>query len=154
MEWFKIEWQGAYPIETAQSKIEAMGYGIYAIFGVKNKETKLLYIGETYRQTFGKRLRQHKKEWLFRVNDKMVIHFGKVELPQGVHITQNKIFDIEGVLIHVLLPPFNNISKHGYSGREIVVFNFGKRAILPPFVGNRNFVNLLHEVIKNEKRAI
>ena len=52
MEWFKIDWKGPYPIDTAHTKIGASGFGIYAIYEIKGKTAKLLYIGETYWQSF------------------------------------------------------------------------------------------------------
>ena len=54
MEWFRIDWKGSYPIDTAQAKLGASGFGIYAIYEMKGKTTKLLYIGETYWKSFGK----------------------------------------------------------------------------------------------------
>jgi len=48
MEWFKITWKGAYPIDTTQSKFGSTGFGVYAIYEKRGKTTKLLYIGETY----------------------------------------------------------------------------------------------------------
>jgi hypothetical protein len=140
MEWFKINWQGAYPVDTAHTKSGAKGYGIYAMYQMSGKTPKLLYIGETYRQSFAGRLKQHQKQWLFRVNGKVVIHFGKIESATNVHMTQSKVFDVEGVLIHVLVPPYNTVSKHGYSGRDIIVFNTGKIGTLPKLLGNKELV--------------
>jgi hypothetical protein len=126
MDCFKINWHGAYPVSTAHAQDAAKGHGIYAMYEMSSKTPKLLYIGETYRQSFAGRLKQHQKQWLFRVNGRVVIHFGKIELATGVHMTQSKVFDVEGALIHELVPPYNTVSKHGYKGRDIIIFNTGK----------------------------
>lgn len=150
MDWFKITWQGAYPIETAHTKLEAVGFGVYAIYEMKGKTAKLLYIGETYWQGFGKRLQQHKRDWLFRVNGKVVIHFGTVGLPEGKRISHQKVLDVESALIHVLIPPFNSVSKHGYYGREIMILNLGKIGTIPPLICNKELKTLLTEVTKKK----
>ncbi len=151
MEWFKINWRGAYPIETAQARLEASGFGIYAIFEMKGKTAKLLYIGETYWQSFGKRLQQHKREWLHTVSGRLVIHFGAVGLPEGKRISHEKVLDVESVLIHVLKPPFNTVSKHGYSGREIMILNLGKIGTLEPLICPKELKTLLLEAVKKKR---
>jgi hypothetical protein len=151
MDWYKVEWQGAYPVDTAHTKSGASGYGIYAMFEMSGKTPKLLYIGETYRQSFGTRLKQHQKQWLFRVNGKVVIHYGKIIPPEGKRISSKIVFDIEGLLIHVLVPPYNTVSKHGYYGREIIVFNTGKIGTLPRMLGNKEFVTFLKENMTMKK---
>jgi hypothetical protein len=118
---------------------------------MKGKIAKLLYIGETYWQSFGKRLQQHKRDWLFRVNGKVVIHFGTVGLPEGKRISHEKVLDVESVLIHVLFPPFNNVSKHGYTGREIMIFNLGKIGTLPPLICSKELHALIAETMKGRK---
>lgn len=147
MEWCKINWKGAYPLETAQNRPEAKGDGIYAIYE-KDKSPKLLYIGETYTQNFGKRLQQHKHDWLYRFNKRMIIHFGTVTLPKGTRISLDKIHDIENTLIHILIPPCNNVGKHGYSGRNIMIFNLGKRGTLPHLIGDNEFIATLLTIMK------
>jgi hypothetical protein len=151
MDWYRIDWQGAYPVETAHTKSGAKGYGIYAMYGVKGKNPKLLYVGETYRQSFGERLKQHKKDWLFRVNDKVVIHFGKIILPEGKRISSDVVFDVEATFIHILIPPFNTISKHGYHGRDLMLINTGKIGTLNPIMGSRELVLLLRGMMKKTK---
>jgi hypothetical protein len=61
------------------------------------------------------------------------------------------VFDVEGVLIHVLVPPFNTVSKHGYSGREIMIFNLGKIGTLPPLICSKELHDLIAEVTKDKK---
>jgi hypothetical protein len=148
MEWFKIDWKGAYPIDSAEEKLEAVGFGIYAIYEISAKNPTILYIGETYWQSFGKRLQQHKKEWLYRVNGRLFIHFGTVGLPENKHISHEKILDVESVLIHVLHPPFNTVSKHGYYGREIMIFNLGKIGTIPPLICPKELRSLIDATIK------
>lgn len=149
MEWFKIEWKGTYAIESAQKRPEAQAIGVYAIYEMKNRIAKLLYLGETYRQTFGKRLNQHKKEWLFRINGKVVICFGTLFLPEGKRISSQRILDIEAVMIHSLRPPYNQLHKKGYKGRNILVINTGKTLCLDPIVcDDFNLLPLLKKALK------
>lgn len=151
MEWFKINWKGSYPIETAQNRLEAKGFDVYAIYEMVGKTAKLLYIGETYWQKFGERIKQHQRDWLFRVNGRMVIHFGTVELPEGKRISHERILDVENILIHIYRPPYNNIGKHGYSGRDIMIFNLGKIGTLRPLNCEKELYELLIKTVKNRK---
>lgn len=152
MEWCYINWKGAYPLETAQNKPEAGSYGIYAIFEKIGKGSKLLYIGETYSQSFGKRLQQHKHDWLHRVNARMTIHFGMIGLPKGTRISIDKVYDIENTFIHVLRPPFNNVGKHGYSGRDIMIINLGKIGTLPQLICDTDLIITLQKIVTFKKK--
>ena len=146
MEWFRIDWRGPYPIDTAQAKLTASGFGIYAIHEIKGKTAKLLYIGETYWQSFSKRLQQHKRDWLYRVSGKLVIYFGEVVLPEGKRISHEKVLDVEKALIYVHMPPYNTVSKRGYSGREIMIFNLGKAGTLQRLICTKELRALLKKV--------
>ncbi len=128
MEWFKIDWKGYYSIDTAPDKPEAKDIGVYAIYEMKGREPeKLLYVGETYTQTFSTRLKQHRKDWIPRYEGtKMAVCFGKIAFPAGKKISRQIVLDIERLLIHKLIPPINTSGKKGYKGREIFVFNIGK----------------------------
>ena len=148
MDWFKVDWKGYYPISSAQNRPEADDYGIYAIYEMGNKlPKKLLYIGETYTQVFGKRLRQHQKEWLYRYDGvKMTISFGAICLPTGRKISRQIVLDVEGVLIHSLIPPCNTSGKKGYRGRGIIVINTGKNGTLPKVVSDdKELLSLLRK---------
>jgi hypothetical protein len=148
MEWFEIYWRGPYTIDSAVSKKASESYGIYAIFE-KSLSFKLLYIGETYWQTFGKRLKQHKREWLDNVRGQKVIAFGDVLLPQGKHISYERVMDVEKALIHYLRPPFNTVSKRGYFGREILIFNTGKSCSLDKVIcHDPGLINILKKSFK------
>lgn len=144
MEWFKIDWKGPYRIETAHNRKVAEHFGIYAIYEAKGRAIKLLYIGRTYWQEFGKRLKQHK--WLDRVYGAKSIYFGIVELPEGRRISFERIRDIEEFLIHFYHPPFNTASKKGYRGRDILVVNTGKVATLDKVASDdRELLQLLQK---------
>lgn len=136
MEWFKIDWKGMYPIETAQDKSKATSFGIYAIYDKKGKDNNLIYIGECYWQEFGKRLRQHKSEWLHRIKGKLYVCFGTVMLPKGRKISYERVHDVEAALIHFYRPPCNTVGKRGYSGRDILIFNTGKLIALDSIVSH------------------
>jgi hypothetical protein len=136
MEWFNIDWKGPFPIATCASKPEAKGKGIYAIYEMNGKSfAKLIYIGETFKQSFGKRLKQHEREWLWKVKTaKIGVCFGTVHLPRQQRFTLQRILDIESFLIHDRVPPFNQLSKHHYKGRDILIFHAGKIGLLDPIM--------------------
>lgn len=147
MEWFKVNWKGPYPIESAEGKV---GTGVYAIYQTSGSSLKkLLYIGETYTQEFGKRIQQHRKDWFSRYEGiKMAVCFGDIALPAGRKISQQIVFDIEGVLIHKLIPPCNTSGKKGYGGRGILVINTGKVGKLPNIVSDdRELLSLLRKYL-------
>jgi len=125
-----------YPIETAQDKSKATSFGIYAIYDKKGKDNNLIYIGECYWQEFGKRLRQHKSEWLHRIKGKLYVCFGTVMLPKGRKISYERVHDVEAALIHFYRPPCNTVGKRGYSGRDILIFNTGKLIALDSIVSH------------------
>lgn len=126
-------------MDTAHTRPESRNYGIYAIHEMESRvPRKLLYIGETYTQDFGKRMKQHQRDWLHKYNGvRMVVSFGRICTPNGKRISQEIVFDIEGVLIHNLIPPCNTSGKKGYRGREgIIVFNTGKSGVLSNVVSD------------------
>ena len=133
MEWFRVHWKGPFSVDVSPNRPEARGIGVYAIYGMQGREFhRLLYIGETYKQNFGTRLKQHKKDWLDKVEEpKKAVCFGVVYLPKDKRISGKRVLDVERFLIHKKSPPFNNVSKRGYKGREILVINTGKLGLLP-----------------------
>ena len=133
MDWIEIRWAGPYPIDSAPSMKPAGDFGIYAICGVGRRPA---YIGRTYWQTFGKRIRQHKREWLAKVKGQKRVYFGAVTLPKGKKISYERVADIEQFLISECVPPYNTVSKKGYSGRDLLVINTGKLAALPRLQSN------------------
>ena len=151
MEWFKIDWKGTYPVDTAQYRSAAIAFGIYAIYDRKGKSNKLIYIGECYWQDFKKRLQQHKKQWLHRVKGNLYVCFGTVMLPKGRKISYERVRDVEAALIHFYCPPFNTVGKRGYSGRDILIFNTGKLIALDPIVSPDT--ELLSLLRKTRRRA-
>jgi len=143
-----LKWKGVYPISTAQHRIEAEGVGVYAIYETQGKNlSKLLYIGETYRQTFSKRLKQHKKEWLDSVKADTAICFGIVCLPEGKRTSSQRVLDVEKFLIHSHRPPFNTISKRGYNGRDLMIINTGKIGKLEAVLADHTLLSLLKKCL-------
>jgi len=151
MDWFKIEWKGAYPIETAQSKLEASGFGVYAIYKVTGRASKLLYIGEVYWQSFARRLQQHKREWLYKVKGRLVICFGTVGFPQGGRTSHSKVLDVKSALIYIHKPPFNKASKRNYFGRDILILNLGKIGTLQTLICHPELKALLIKAIRKTR---
>lgn len=148
MEWFKIEWKGPYSLEKARSVKMAEGFGVYVICEAKDKTPKLLYIGKTYIQDFAKRLKQHQKSWMANImTSKIKVYFGSVGLPEGKKISAERISDVEQILIHFLRPPFNTMSKRGYKGRSILIFNLGKAEALGTIISNdRELLAIMQKV--------
>jgi len=148
MEWLKVEWKGTYPISTAQQRVEARGVGVYAIYEMQGSTpSKLLYVGETYRQTFSKRLKQHKKEWLDAIKARTAICFGAVCLPEGKRISSQRVLDAEKFLIHSHRPPYNTISKRGYNGRDMMLINIGKTGKLDSVIADPTLLSLLKKCL-------
>jgi hypothetical protein len=134
MEWFKIDWKGMYPVETAQYKSAAVAYGVYAIYDRKGRSNQLIYIGKCYWQDFATRLRQNKSEWLYKAKGNLYVCFGTVMLPEGRKISPERVHDVEAALIHFYRPPCNTVGKRSYYGRGILIFNIGKLIALDPIV--------------------
>jgi hypothetical protein len=151
MEWFKVDWKGMYPVETAQYKSAASAYGVYAIYDRKGRSNKLIYIGECYWQDFAKRLQQHKSQWLHRIKGKLYVCFGTVTLPKGRIISPERVRDVEAALIHWHIPPFNVVGRRGYHGRGVLIFNTGKSMALDPIVSDDT--ELMSLLRKTRRRA-
>ncbi len=58
MEWFNVHWEGPHAIGSNTNISGSNNFGVYAIYK-KATKPKLLYVGRTYWQDFGKRLKQH-----------------------------------------------------------------------------------------------
>jgi len=130
MECYEIEWKGPHPIDRAPNLKVAGNFGIYAISEKKGSSIKLRYIGRVYWQDFGKRLKQHKRDWLDRISGAKVVHFGLIKIPEGKKVSFERIRDIEEFLIYHHVPPYNTVSKKGYYGRDLLVINTGKSGAL------------------------
>ena len=79
----------------------------------------------------------------------MVICFGTLFLVEGKRISSQRILDIEGAMIHSLRPPYNQIHKKGYKGRNILIINTGKTLSLDSVVcDDSNLLPLLKKALK------
>jgi hypothetical protein len=135
MEWYRINWKGPYAVDKALEMAECEAFSVYAIYEM-TPEPKLLYVGEAYRQDFGKCLRQHKREWLDRIPGTIVIHFGRIVPIEGKEISLQKVEDIEKCLIYIYRPSYNTVNKEGYTGRDILIINTGKVGTIQKLVSN------------------
>jgi hypothetical protein len=140
-----------YPVNKAQNKSASIGFGIYSIYDRKGKSNNLIYIGECYWQDFGKRLRQHKAQWLHSVKGNLYVCFGTVMLSEGRRTSHARVCDVESALIHFYRPPFNTVGKRGYCGRDILIFNTDKLIALDPIVSPDT--ELLALLRKTRRRA-
>lgn len=136
MDWLEVAWTGPYQVERASSVKAAGDFGVYAIYDQATRARKLLYVGRTYWQNFGKRLVQHRREWLDGLRGSQAVHYGAVKAPAGKRITFEKVRDVEEFLIHFYRPPYNTASKKGYLGRDLLLVNTGKSGTLDRVVSN------------------
>jgi hypothetical protein len=44
----------------------------------------------------------------------------------------------------------NTVSKHGYKGRDIIIFNTGKIGTLPKLLGNKELVATIKEIMSKK----
>lgn len=129
METLRFRWYGPLSITDARNFRDFEDYGLYAITRVWGNSEKLLYVGMTYAQDFGKRLAQH-DWWLSSVKGARV-RVGYLELEKGQRTSYQRIKDAENLLIWCLEPPENTQNIRIYSGRELELINVGKRGSLP-----------------------
>jgi len=152
MDWFQVDWKGPFSLEQALVRPEAGFIGVYAIYEMigRNPAT-LLYIGMTYGQGFGMRLKQHRQKWLWRSADisKIVVCFGTIVFARNRRISHDKVHDVERFLIHCYAPRYNDVSKEVYSGRDILLINTGKKLDFATILSDDpDLLNLLKAVCK------
>jgi len=131
METLRFRWYGPYRLDDAIDFREGSDYGLYAITRIwGNFPERLLYIGMTYWQDFGKRLSQHYRDWLGDARG-VRVRFGYLMLQPGQRMSYARIRDAENLLIWCLEPPENTQGVRTYSGRNLRVINSGARGPIP-----------------------
>ncbi|HDX9577692.1 TPA: GIY-YIG nuclease family protein [Bacillus pseudomycoides] len=125
-----IRWFGAYDLDSLDGKQIIMNKGIYAIYRVYGGKETLIYIGKTKRN-FLKRLKEHNKDWLWKVRGEIRIRFGVLEFPNGGKYSEQKLADVESLLISWHEPVENTQSTKYYYGRpNLEVINEGRRGLI------------------------
>jgi hypothetical protein len=125
-----IKWHGAYSLESFYSKEIAQSMGVYAIYRVYGEKETLMYIGKTSR-SFYQRISEHSKDWLWNVKGQIRIRLGVLEFPNGGRFSNQKLADVESLLILCHSPKENTTSTVYYRGRfDLEVINLGRRGLL------------------------
>jgi len=131
METLYFRWYGPYRLDETIEFRESSDYGLYAITRIwGNAPEKLLYIGRVYWQDFGKRLSQHRREWLGNARG-IRVRLGYLELEPGQRTSFERIRDAENLLIWCLEPRENKKGVQTYTGRDLRIINLGARGPLP-----------------------
>ncbi len=127
-----VEWEGPLRFEDALKRNESgkaqdnwagRDYGIYQIYDphILAGEKALLYIGQAADQTFGQRLRQHKKDLLLDESEKdLTIYLGR--LKDKEHYTEKDdwfrwycdVTIAESILIYKYSPHYNSFGLTDY----------------------------------------
>jgi|GEM_PF-1717749 len=144
-----INWaKGAIDYETLktskQSYLKKTGFyamlmGIYNPALGKYENTKLLYIGQAYKQTLGERILQPHNgydcinNYIRKTpNAKLLTMVGVLAKTNISKVTQELFDDIECCLIYHNQPKCNEICKKSYSGRQLTIINTGDFSPLKP----------------------
>jgi hypothetical protein len=135
MEEVWIHWQGPYRRDLYPYRDPPYDYGIYTISRMFGDSRTLLYIGESYYQTMYDRLCCHENNWIDEYRGQMQFNFGTVELKKGCKISEQRIKDIEALMIYYhriyMGQPIKNTSNtRNYYGRNLLIWNLGRRGLL------------------------
>ncbi|GAB6427599.1 hypothetical protein bcgnr5372_37630 [Bacillus luti] len=133
-----IRWSKLCKLSEIHNHEHAYSKGIYAIYRVYSGNETLLYIGKTKRN-FQKRLSEHHKDWICDAKG-IQVRLGILEFPDGERYSENKLADVESLLIHWQEPPENTSSINFYRGRDILeVVNLGNRGALRRRISTKKF---------------
>jgi len=131
----EIEWDGPYHIKDLKGYEGQNANGLYQIYGTHEVHgpNTLLYIGETSRQGFDARLKQHEKEWLEVQATAVEIFIGRLISKTSVAPDEIKrlIKDSEQILIHFCNPIYNSRHVGEIGVQDMILLNFGYRNRLP-----------------------
>lgn len=135
----RVEWDPPASVAGARSLVHRDNdYGLYQVYGVHpvTGPGTLLYIGKVDRQTFGKRVSQH-RSWLDHVIEASV-RVGRLrrgdydEDPPAWSDWRMKVDAVERLTIYWHSPPYNSAHINAYTGLNVRVQNLGDRGRLLP----------------------
>ncbi|SME46218.1 hypothetical protein BACERE00185_05051 [Bacillus mobilis] len=133
-----IRWSKLYNLSEINHYEEAFSKGIYAIYRVYRGKEKLLYIGKTKR-SFSKRLHEHYKDWIHGARG-IHVRLGILEFPNGGKYSEQKLSDVEALLISWHTPLENTQCTNYYIGREnLEVISFGQRGLIDKKITTQNY---------------
>ncbi len=130
MEELWIDWRGPYQLEYVPDREPALDWGIYAINRRWGNAETLLYVGQAYRQNMLSRVWCHRNQWIYQYRGQMLVRFGTIVLDRGYRHSQQRTNDIEALLIYYHQPIHNTQHKRNYNGRELLIWNQGRRGLI------------------------
>lgn len=141
MEIVKIFWSGPYSIDSAIAKFKNYDdYGVYMITRLWGEDSEtILWIGQVYWRCFAERFAEHKRDWLNALRGEIRVRTGKIRLRGNRKISQQKVNDVETLLIYVHKPLYNNKGTSWYYGRELKIINSGRRGPLEQEICSENY---------------
>lgn len=126
MQQVQLNWRGPYRLGRAFEVEASKDWGIYAICRRWGEAAeRVLYIGQTYFQELGQRLRQHK--WLNDLKGDIKVRFAAIELEEGSKQSQKRAKDIEALLTYCHQPQYNIQNRKSYRGRRLDIISYGRR---------------------------
>lgn len=135
----RIEWEGPLVVSEAMRATSAGDYGVYQIYArhVVFGAGALVYVGRADDQTFGARLRQHRKGWL-RFETEVEVRLGRLHKQDysGDREWSALIKDAEALTTYWHTPPYNSKNIVEYVGSELRIQNWHDRGALLPEVSS------------------
>ncbi len=135
----KINWSKEIPVRKIKKYKDRRNDYLYMIVRRRRywliPARKVKYIGMTYKQSLSERLKDHHK--LPKVLNRLIrfgritVRFGQIIPDSGKRVTEKLVRDVESALIYHEQPDCNEVSKKGYHGRPLVIYNRGRRKPLP-----------------------
>ncbi len=93
-------------------------------------ERKNYYTSEKQKRSFSKRLHEHYKDWIHGARG-IHVRLGILEFPNGGKYSEQKLSDVEALLISWHTPLENTQCTNYYIGREnLEVISFGQRGLI------------------------
>jgi hypothetical protein len=130
----ELEWDRWDFKEAIDGEVAWNGWGIYIITRkLPFLRENILYVGQTFDQTFRKRLLDHQSRWLKEYNGFKYVYFGELKYPKI--LAKDELLDIESAFIFDLGPKQNKQKKGGYNyNHNFTILNLGEEIddILPP----------------------
>lgn len=138
METITLRWNGPYYLDYLYRHERRLDSGIYSISRYYRGADRLLYIGKTSRD-FESRILEHRKAWLDSVSGEIRVRLGTLEFEQGRQFSEQKLKDVEALLIQWHRPKENTAGMQAYQGREgLNIANVGRRGLIDQFVSTEN----------------
>jgi len=121
-----VQWHGPYRLDRLGAYDVSYMNGVYAISSTRAGKEKLHYIGRTMRE-FATRINEH-LPWIGQLTGEVKVRFGTLQFEPGRRFSEDKLSDVEALLITHHVPPWNKSNSRFYRGRrELTVQNVGRK---------------------------